>query len=143
MSRIKLSIVTQEKIVLEEMVDEVIAPATEGEVAILPQHIPLFTKLNPGEIKIKKEGKFSHFVTAGGFMDVNNNLVTILADSAVRADEIDMAKAQEAKKRAEQLLTQKLSKIDFTKAEASLRKALIELKIAQRRHFRGQEAQKV
>ena len=139
MTKIKLSIATQEKIVLEETVDEVIAPATEGEVAILPLHIPLFTKLNPGEIKIKKDGRFEHFVIAGGFMDVNSDVVTILADSCVRAEEIDIQKAEEAKKRAEQLLAQKLSKIDFTKAEASLRKALIELRVVQGRHKRGQE----
>lgn len=118
----------------------VVAPSAQGIVGILPHHIPLFTRLQPGEIKIKKEGKEELFAVTGGFMDVNpEGIVTILTDSAQRSEEVDERAAAEAKAKAEKLLTEreKLSERDFALAEASLRKALLELKVAKKRKIRN------
>jgi len=138
MDKLKLDIITQEKKVYQDEVDSVTAPASEGEVTILPRHIPLFTRLNPGEITLKKGSQETHIVVTGGFMDVSfPNKVTILADAAARAEEIDVKKAEEAKRRAEELLEQKLSRQEMLVVEASLRKAVLELKVARRTRRRS------
>jgi len=116
--------------------DMVVAPAYNGMVGILPHHIPLFTRLQPGEVKIKTGNKEEYFAVTGGFMDVNpEGIVTILTDSAERSEEIDEKAAIEAKAKAERLLKEreKLSEKEFAMTEASLRKALLELKIAKKR----------
>lgn len=119
--------------------DMLTAPAVMGTVGILPNHIPLFTKLKPGEIKIKTSEKSEYFAITGGFMDVNaNSGITILTDSAQRSEEIDEKTAEKAKEEAEKLLEDrgKLSEKEFAIAENSLRKALLDLKVSRRRHYR-------
>ncbi len=134
MSKITLNIISQEKHLITAEVDLVNAPASSGEVTILPQHIPLFTKLNDGIIYTKTAGKIEEYAILGGFMDVEpDSKVTILADAAVRTGDINIAKAEEAKKRAEEAIKHKESEISFKEAEASLRKALFELKVAGKR----------
>jgi len=136
MSKIKLDIISQEKHLLSKEVDQVTAPASQGEVTILPSHIPFFTKLNDGIVVIKTNNIEEDFAILGGFIDVGpNSTVTIMADAAFAADSINEAKALEAKKQAEIALSQKQSEIDFRQTEASLRKAILELKLA-RRHKR-------
>ena len=134
--KLHLEIVTPAGIVLTQEVDIVVAPAVQGTVGILPNHIPFFTKLNDGEIKIKNNGKEQHYTVYGGFMDVNQNgYVTILTDGAKRSDEIDLQSALRAKEQAEKMLKnkEKISEVDFAKAEASLRTAILDLKVAQKR----------
>lgn len=132
-----LDIITPEKVIFSGKVNMVVVPGTEGVIGVLPQHIPLFSKLEAGELKITREGKKTAYMAlAGGFIQVEPDQVTILADTAERAESINEAKAIEAKKKAESLLSKKISDIDFVKAEASLRKALAELKVVRKRKYR-------
>ena len=132
--KLTLTIITQEKKLLTEEVDQVTAPSSSGEVTILPDHIPLFTTLNTGELRFKANGKDTVIVVSNGFMDVGpNNSITVLTDSATHERDISVAKAEEAKKKAEEAMAQKLDKRAFMLAEASLRKALMELNVARKR----------
>jgi len=131
-----LEIITPEGIVYSDKVEMVIAPAIQGTVGILPQHTPFFTKLNEGEIKIKKDGKEEFFTVYGGFMDVSQGgKVSIMTDGAKRVEEINMETARAAREKAEIMLKEKekLTEVEYLKAEASLRKAILDLKAAQRR----------
>lgn len=133
-----LEIITPEKIVFKDEIDEVIVPTVKGQVSILPNHIGLLTQVAAGEITIKKQGKEYFLAITGGFLEVANNKISILADYAVRSEEIEIAKAQEAQKRAQKLMEEKTSERDFAIAESQLRRSLLELKVAHRRkHIRG------
>ncbi|MDP3998081.1 MAG: F0F1 ATP synthase subunit epsilon [bacterium] len=135
MSQLHLEIITPERIVYSDEVDMVVVPGIEGELGILPQHTPLFTQIKPGEIKIKKGNQELFLAVTGGFLDVApGNKVSILADYAVRSEEVEIARAEEARKRAEQLMKEKKSREDVIYAEAELRKAILELKVARRKH---------
>jgi len=134
--QITLEIVTQEKQVLKTQVSSVSVTTAMGEITVLPDHIPLFTKLSTGELRyLDPETNQTHyFAISGGFMDVGvNNNITVLADDALRADDINETLVDQARKEAEEALKNKTSKKEFMIAEASLRKALNELKIAQKR----------
>lgn len=107
-------------------------PAVEGEITILPSHIALFTRVKPGEIHYLK-GKEQRFMAVNeGFLEVLNDKINILTDYAVRSEEVEVAKAEEAKKRAQVALREKKSGQDFVVAEAQLRKAILDLKVAKR-----------
>jgi F-type H+-transporting ATPase subunit epsilon len=133
-----LEIVTAERVVLADEVDQVNAPTKDGRVGILPRHMLLLTILDVGELDIIKDGVRTPFAVSGGFMEVLPNRVTILADTAERADEIDEARAEEARRRAEEQLTQRRSDQEMALAEAELRRALIRLKVAQLKKLRRQ-----
>ena len=133
-----LEIVTAERVVLSDEVDQVNAPTKDGRVGILPRHAPLLTILDVGELDIIKGDVRTPFAVTGGFMEVLPNRVTILADAAERADEIDEARAEEARRRAEEQLTQRRSDQDMALAEAELRRAIIRLKVAQLKRVRRQ-----
>ena len=137
MAKIRLDIVTAERLVYSDEVDEVIAPGVEGQLGILPHHTPLMTMLQPGELIAKKDSEEFSLAISGGFLEVRPDRVIVLADSAERADDIDIARAEEAKRRAEQRLAEKyVPEVDSARAEASLRRSLIRLKIATRRRKR-------
>ncbi|MCK5577569.1 MAG: F0F1 ATP synthase subunit epsilon [Dehalococcoidales bacterium] len=137
MAKIRLDIVTAERLVYSDEVDEVIAPGVEGQLGILPHHTPLMTMLQPGELIAKKDSEEFSLAISGGFLEVRPDRVIVLADSAERADDIDIARAEEAKRRAEQRLAEKyVPEVDSARAEASLRRSLIRLKIAARRRKR-------
>ena len=134
MDKIRLDIVTAERSVYSDDVDEVIAPGIEGQLGILPHHTPLMTMLQPGELIAKKGGEEFSLVVSGGFMEVRPDRVIVLADSAERADEIDITRAEEAKRRAQQRLSERyVPEVDSARAEAALRRSLIRLRIATRR----------
>ena len=135
---IHLEIVTAERVVLSDEVDQVNAPTRDGRVGILPRHMPLLTILDVGELDIIKEGVSTPFAISGGFMEVLPNRVTILADTVERADEIDEARAEDARRRAEERIAQRKSEQDMAIAEAELRKAMIRLKVAQLKRARRQ-----
>jgi F-type H+-transporting ATPase subunit epsilon len=135
---IHLEIVTAERVVLSDDVDQVNVPTKDGRVGILPRHAPLLTILDVGELTIIKDGASTPFAVSGGFMEVLPNRVTILADTAERADEIDEARAEAARRRAEEQLAQRQSNQDIALAEAELRRALIRLKVAQLKRNRRQ-----
>jgi F-type H+-transporting ATPase subunit epsilon len=132
----QLEIITPEKIIYTGEVDEIVVNTGDGEIAILPHHVNLFTKVMPGELILKINNKDQFLAITGGFLEVDNNKVTILADYAVRSESIDVEKALEAQKRAEEILRRKkehISEEDFAMAQADLRRAILELKIAHRR----------
>jgi F-type H+-transporting ATPase subunit epsilon len=132
MATIRLEIVTAERTVYADDVDMVIAPGIEGQLGILPNHAPLLTALTYGELRAKKAGEEDLSVAiGGGFMEVLSDRVTVLADSAERADEIDLERAEAARRRAEGRLKRRREEdIDFARAEAALRRSLVRLKVA-------------
>lgn len=136
-SNIKLDIVTAERVIFSDDVDVIVAPGIEGQLGVLPHHAPLMTILQPGELLIKKKGgeEFSLAIT-GGFLEVRPDRVVILADAAERADEIDIARAEEAKRRAQEWLSRPMPEVDAARADAALRRALMRLTVAQRRRKR-------
>lgn len=125
-----LDIITPEKVVFKDEIDEAIVPTVNGEIAILPHHIGLLTQIVPGELIIKKGNKSQSIAITEGFLQVTNNHISILANYAINAESINVARAEEAKKRAEKLMEEKKSDKDFRIAQAELRKAVLELKVA-------------
>ena len=132
---LNLQIVTAEQIVYNDEVDFISAPGAGGSLGILPRHAPLLSVLNAGELHYRKGGDETSLAIGGGFIEVLNNKVIVLADSAERSEEIDVARAEEARKRAEQQLSNRgaLSATELAMAEASLRRALARIDVAQRR----------
>ena len=141
MAKLSVEIVTDERQVLaEDDVDMVVAPGSEGVVGILPRHAPLLTLLNPGVIRIKKHGAESAMAVGGGFLQVNADRVLILADTAERADEIDLARAEEARRQAEQALAEAQrggNRVQAESARAALRVSMVRLNVARRRRRDG------
>jgi len=127
---ILLEIITPEGIKYKDEVEEAIVPTTTGEITILPNHVNLVSKVSPGELVIKKNNKSYSIIVTDGFLEIQKNHIIILANYAIRAENINIAKTEEAKKRAENLMKEKISDKDFRIAEADLRKAILELKIA-------------
>lgn len=130
-----LTIVTQEKELLSTQVDSITAMTTTGEVTILPGHIPLMSKLSDTEFVYRINGQEASLAITGGFLNVEpGDRIVVLADAAVRSEEINEEKAREARKRAQEAMqNEKLSKTELSIAEQSLRKALLELKVAAKR----------
>jgi F-type H+-transporting ATPase subunit epsilon len=140
MSPIRLDIVTAEQSVYSDDVDIVIAPGVEGQLGILPHHTPLMTMLQPGELIARKGSEEFSLAVSGGFLEVRPDRIIVLADSAERAEEIDIARAEEAKKRAEQRLAESYTpEVDTARAEAALRRSLIRLRVAAKRRKRRPE----
>ena len=135
-----VEIVTVEKKLLqEEGVDEVIAPGVEGQLAILPQHAAFMTMLGPGELILKKGGEEMPFAVTGGFFEVLNDKVIVLADAAERADDIDMVRAEEASERARLAIERRESTQDLAMAAAALQRAMIRLRVAENRRRRSSQ----
>jgi F-type H+-transporting ATPase subunit epsilon len=136
MKTLHLEIVTAEHPVYSDDVDIVIAPGIVGQLGILPDHDALMTMLEPGELCVRKGAEETFIAISGGFLEVLKNKVVILADAAERAEEIDMARAEAAKKRAQERLEHPAD-MDLNRAEAALRRSLARLKVAERRRRRG------
>ena len=133
-----VEIVTAERIVYSaEGVDEVVAPGVEGEFAVLPRHAPFLTTLVPGEMRIIRGSDEEVMAVTGGFFEIRNDRVVILADAAERVEEIDVARAEEARQRAQEALRERKELADLVGVEASLRRALARLRVAERRGRRG------
>ena len=133
---IRLDIVTMERRVLSEDVDMVIAPGSEGELGILPHHAPLLTSLTEGVLRMRRGGEEELFAIGGGIMEVLPDKVIVLADAAEQSDEIDVARAEQARQRAEALLKERAPGVDLDAALAALRRSQIRLKVAQQRRRR-------
>ncbi|MBX0327949.1 F0F1 ATP synthase subunit epsilon [Oscillochloris sp. ZM17-4] len=133
-----LEIVTAERVVLSEEVDQVNAPTRDGRVGILPRHEPLMTILQPGELTIIKGGERMPFAVSGGFMEVLSSRVTILADTVERADEIDEDRAMRSRVAAEERVKSAQTERDMAMAEAKLRKEMVRLRVAQMKNIRRQ-----
>lgn len=133
MPKLDLRVVSQERELLRESVDSLTATTVEGEVTILPGHIPLFTKLDTGELIYRNDKEENSIVVSKGFMTVApNNEVTIMADTAVHAREVSEEKAEAAIKAAHETLRTSADQRERIMAEAALRRALLEMRIAER-----------
>ncbi|OGO14431.1 MAG: ATP synthase F1 subunit epsilon [Chloroflexi bacterium RBG_16_48_7] len=132
MSTIRLEITTAERQVFADDVNAVVAPGIEGELGILPQHAPLMTMLAPGEMMVKKANEEIFLAVTGGFMEVRPDKIIILADACERCEEIDLDRAEDARRRAQERLKSLTPGIDHTRVEASLRRSLARIKVAQR-----------
>lgn len=128
-----LEIITPEKIVFRDDVNEVIAPTAKGQIGILPNHTSLLTQIVSGELIVKKGNSEQYLAVAGGFLEVNKNKITVLTDYAIHDKDIEVAKTLEAQKRAEKLMKEKTSEKDFAEIQTQLQRSLLELKIAGRR----------
>jgi F-type H+-transporting ATPase subunit epsilon len=129
----KLEIVTAERMIFSDDVSAVIAWGVQGQLAILPHHAPLMTMLQPGDLMIRKDKEEEYVVITGGFLEVRPDKVIILADACERIDEIDIARAEEAKKRAQETMKAAPLTAEAASAEASLRRSLARLKVAEKR----------
>jgi len=129
---IHVDIVSAEEEIYSGPASMVSAPAEMGELGIMPRHTPLVTRLKPGEVKIQQEGKDDQFIfVSGGMLEVQPHVVTVLADTAIRAKDLDEAAAEEAKKRAEEALADNKGDIDYAKAQAELLEAISQLRMIQ------------
>jgi F-type H+-transporting ATPase subunit epsilon len=138
MATLDFELVTADRVVLqEEGVDMVVAPGADGQLGVLPHHVPLITTLAPGELRIKRGGEETSIVVTGGFMEVTREKVLVLADAAERSEEIDIARAEEARRRAQERLASSPDGVDLARAEAAMRRAIARLRIAQRRRGGG------
>jgi F-type H+-transporting ATPase subunit epsilon len=136
-----VEIVTAERIVrTEQGVEVLVAPGAEGQLAILPRHAALMTTLDAGELIFRRGASEESFVVSGGFMEVKNDRVTILADAAESSEEIDIARAEAARARAEERLRRYRDQagrdVDLARAQASLQRALLRLRVAEQRRRR-------
>jgi F-type H+-transporting ATPase subunit epsilon len=133
MATFRLEIVTAERMVYSEDVSAVVAWGVEGQLGILPHHAPLMTMLQPGDLMIRKDKAEEFFAISGGFLEVRPDKVIVLADACERAEEIDLARAEEAKKRAQETMKAAPLSAEAAASEAALRRSLARLKVAERK----------
>jgi F-type H+-transporting ATPase subunit epsilon len=132
----RLEVVTAERMVFSDDVNMVVAWGTEGQLGILPHHAPLMTMLRPGDLLIRKDNEEQYLAIGGGFLEVRPDKVIVLADACERAEEIDVTRAEAAKRRAEEILKARVPEVDAAVAEAALRRSLARLKVAEKRRRR-------
>jgi len=137
-----LKLITPERTIFEGEIQELIVPTVSGEIAILPHHMNLVTQITDGEVTIKANDKNQHIAVTQGFLEVQHDTVSLLADFAVRSDEINMKEVLEAQKRAEEMLNTKRDDVAERDFEAALRRALVQVKVANRRHKQNHIAPK-
>jgi F-type H+-transporting ATPase subunit epsilon len=133
MATLRLEIITAERQVFADDVNVVVAPGIEGELGILPHHAPLMTMLKPGELLIRKDSEETYMSVSGGFLEIRPDKIIILADACERAEEIDIERAEEAKRRAEERLKTHPPDVDMAQVQAALLRSLVRLKVAERR----------
>ena len=133
MAGINIDIVTAERVVFSDEGDIVVAPGVGGQLGILPHHTPLMTMLQPGELMVRKGKEEFSLAISGGFLEVRPDRVIVLADAAERAEEIDISRAEEAKRRARERVIHAIPEADSARAEAALRRSLARLKVAEKR----------
>ena len=136
MATMYLEITTAERRTFADEVDVLVAPGLDGELSILPNHAPLMTALQPGEITIRKDGEETYLAVTGGFLEVMGNQVTILADAAEPSEEIDEERARKAMEQAQALIESRVSDLELGQALAAVRRAATRLRVARRRRSR-------
>lgn len=135
---LKLEIVTPERLAYQDEVDMVLVPGIEGELGILPHHAPLVSLLGVGELKIRKAGAEESFAIVGGFLQVRPDKVVVMAETADLASDIDLERAQEARREAERALEAGFHEgADLASARAALQQALLRIRVAERRRREG------
>ena len=132
--KLHFEIITPDKVVFKDEIDSITLPTTEGEITILPHHIPLVAATKPGEITIKKDGTSHHIAVMKGFIENSGNHVRLMAEAAETSEEIDERRAEEARKRAEQAIAESKDQVEFADATVALERALTRIKIAGRKH---------
>ena len=132
MATLKLEIVTPEAVTYSEDVDMVTLPGVEGEMGIFPMHVPLMSQIVPGEVSVRKNGQDYFLAVGEGFVEITGTRVAILTDMAVKAGDIDETKAEEARKRAEERMNEKLSDEEMANVSAALAHSLAQLKVKRR-----------
>jgi F-type H+-transporting ATPase subunit epsilon len=132
--KIKFKIATPERVVYEDEIDQITLPTKMGEITVLPNHLPLVSSLNPGEVLIKKDGREVPLVISGGFVELHENKLVILADTAERVEEIDEERAEAARARVKELLENKqaVDNVDFTALAGKMEKELARLKVVRK-----------
>ena len=134
MATLKLEIVTPEAKIYSEDVDMVTLPGSEGELGIYPMHIPLMTQVVSGELVVRKGGQDHYLAIGEGFVEITGDRVAVMTDMAMKADDIDEAKAEEARKRAEARLSEKLSDEENASVAAALAHSLAQLNVKRRKN---------
>jgi F-type H+-transporting ATPase subunit epsilon len=135
---IQLEIVTPERLAYDDTVDSVVVPGSEGELGVLPHHAPLVSTLGVGELRIRKGGQEESFAIVGGFLQVRPDKVVVMAETADLAGEIDLQKAEEARREAERTLeTGHVEGADLAAARAALQQALLRIRVGERRRREG------
>ncbi len=130
---IHVDIVSAEGEIHSGQAEMVYAPAIMGEVGIAPRHTPLVTRLKPGEIRVDTgSGEMKHFFVSGGILEVQPHVVTVLADTAIRAHDLDEAAAEDAKRRAEEALSGQQADFEYAKAKSELAEAVAQLRTIER-----------
>ena len=133
---LKLEIVTPQARTYSEDVEMVTLPAVEGEMGVYPQHVPLMTQIVPGEIAVRKDGQDIYLAVGDGFVEITGSRVAVLTDMAILAEQIDEAKAEEARRRAEARLAEKIDDEEAALVTASLANSLAQLNVKRRHHPR-------
>lgn len=132
-----VDVVSADREIYSGRAEMVVAPAELGEVGIMPGHSPLITRLHPGEVRIQAEGGEEQIFVSGGFLEVQPSVVTVLADTAERAPDIDAAEAEAAKRRAEQALEEQTSDMELARAKGELAEAAARLRVYRRHKERA------
>ena len=128
-----VDVVSAEASIFNGTVEQVFAPAVEGEVGIMPRHSPYLAQLKPGQVRVVKQGGDEEFFyVSGGMLEIQPHVVTVLADTALRAKDVDEAAAQQAKERAEQAMRDKTGEMELAQAQAELAQAIAQLQTIQR-----------
>ncbi len=132
--RVHVDVVSAEESIFTGLAEFVVLPGEVGELGILPGHMPLMTRIKPGAVRLKVQGQEREelIFVAGGILEVQPNLVTVLADTAIRGKDLDEAKSLEAKKKAEEAMTNRDSAIDYARAQAELAEAVAQLAAIQK-----------
>jgi F-type H+-transporting ATPase subunit epsilon len=130
--KLTLDIITPIKVVFSEEVDEVTLPTVDGEITILPNHVNLLSKIAAGEMVIRRGTKTDLLAITGGFLEIANNHVNVLSDYAEHAQDIEIAKVEEAKQRAEKAMKEKQTEQDYAELQDEIRKSVLQLKVARR-----------
>ena len=129
---IKFEVVTPEQLILSEEVDYVGVPGVQGQFGVLSNHIPFLSALAIGSLYYRKDGRVKYLFVSGGFAEVSPDSLTILAESAEKAEDIDLTRAQQAKERAEQRVQREKDRIDFTRAQVALRRAIERISVKEK-----------
>ena len=124
-----VDVVSAEGEIFSGTAEEVFVPAEMGEIGVMPRHTPLISRLKPGEVRVKMSGEETSIFVSGGMVEIQPHVVTVLADTGIRAQDLDQAKALEAKARAEEAMKSQEDTIEFAKAKSELLEAMAQLEL--------------
>jgi F-type H+-transporting ATPase subunit epsilon len=132
---VHVDVVSAEESIFSGLAEMVVVPGEQGELGIYPRHAPLLTRIKPGSVRIKladKQGEEALIYVSGGILEVQPNVITVLADTAIRGADLDEARAQEAKRAAEEAMKNRTSDVDYAKAQAELAEAIAQIQAIQK-----------